>query len=91
MDETAAGAKKPILPWRGDTQARDDSQDARIDALIRLGEQKAREPAVQPPERGVVVEVGPPAKKEPSPIGVVLCLLAAVVAGFMFFYGIQKK
>jgi hypothetical protein len=90
IDETAA-SKKPLLPWRGDTQARDDSQDARIEALIRLGEQKAREPAAQPPERGVVVEVGPPAKKEPSPVGVVLCLLAAVVAGFVFFYGVQKK
>lgn len=94
-DQTARGQVAPLLPWRGDAQRRDDSQDQRIDALIGAIERDrvAREqgPAIDvevSPQRPPEPEI---ATAEPSPLGIVLCLLAAGACGIVLFYVAGKN
>ncbi len=96
LDEPVAPAAKektnPILPWRGNTQNRDDRQDARIDALIRLNEQKARDGASPQGKADVSVSIGKQeVKKEASPLVAGLCILAAVAVGFVIYFAMPKK
>ncbi len=88
--DMAKAGKTPLLPWRGDTQKRDDSQDARIEALIQLQERERASGAAR-----VEVGIAPkaergPAEDEPSPLVAGLCILGAVVAGFAVYFGAEE-
>ena len=77
----------PLLPWRNETQKREDAQDAKIRALIELQERQARESAPKAdaaPSAGVKVE---PAKKdETSPLVAGACIFIAVGIAAALYY-----
>jgi thiol-disulfide isomerase/thioredoxin len=82
----------PILPWRGQTQERDDAQDARIRALLELQERQAREP-VAAGKADVAAEAAKPeaaGKRAPSPLVAGLCIAAAVALGFVLYFSMPK-
>jgi hypothetical protein len=85
-------AAQPLLPWRGEAQRRDETQQAAIDRLIKLERMRGeRQERTMPP-----VVAQPPAKIEPennetfSPIIAGLCILGAVAAGFVIFFAVKK-
>ncbi len=88
-----ATAKKPLLPWRSETQQRDDDQDARIERLIELQERQAKAAASSPGKIAPVeASKDTDAKKEEiSPILAGLCLLGSVAVGFVFYFASQKS
>ena len=97
-DPTRDANKAPILPWRGDSEARDSDFDNRLNGL--LAAQEAERQARINAQRGdtsVDVQVGPKpdtpqdAGLEPKPIGIVLCLVGAGVAGIVIFYIVGKN
>jgi thiol-disulfide isomerase/thioredoxin len=77
----------PLLPWRNETQRRDDAQDARIRALIELQERQARESAPKAEAApSVDVKAAPAKKDEASPLVAGACILAAVgIAAALYF------
>ena len=88
-----ATAKKPLLPWRDDTQRRDDDQDARIKRLIELQERQATAAAKSPIKAGLAEE-GENADAEKngfSPILAGLCMLGSIAAGFVIYFAAQKN
>ena len=86
------GPANPLLPWRGEVQQRDESQQAAIDRLIELERMRQQRPDRESPP----VVVKPPVKVEPtpesefSPLVAGLCMIGAVVAGFVIYFGTQK-
>jgi len=79
--------KKPLLPWRGETEAKDSAQDARIDRLIGLmeGQVQVR------PGPSIDVQVGPkPPIEPPTEQGPPLWLWGLgglATAGFIYYVG----
>ena len=93
MDQARGKDKKPMLPWRGKTEATDKAQDARIDKLIGLAEGQVR---VRPGGADVDVSigrqpvVGKPATEERSPLLGGLCVFLGVIGGFVIYFANQK-
>lgn len=94
--EQAGVSKTPVLPWRGDAQKRDDSQQVAIDRLIeleRMKQERLDREAAQPvpvEQPRLQPEVKPEAD-EPSPLIAGLCVLGAVVVGFVIYFGASKN
>ncbi len=97
-DETAATGRlptQPLLPWRGDAERRDDDLDARIRGLLAAQELERQERLAREAAGPSVVVEPPPkveavANDEPSPLIAGLCILGAVVAGFVIYFATQK-
>ena len=97
-DPAAFGNKAPMLPWRGEAEARDSDFENRLNGLLAAQEAE-RQARMAGEARGpsVDVQVGPkpevPAETAPAPkpIGVVLCLVGALVVGVVVFYNVQKN
>jgi hypothetical protein len=89
VNEAKSKAACPILPWRNETQKRDDAQDARIRALIELQERQARESAPSAP-KAEAAPAGAKAdgakKDEMSPLLAGVCMLAAVGIAAAFYF-----
>ena len=90
--------KKPLLPWRGESEARDRQFENRLNGLLTAQEQERQARiTAQGGGTSVDVQVGPKQEKEakpetePTPLGVALCLAGAVLVGFVVFYSIQKN
>jgi len=83
---------EPLLPWRGGAQRRDADLDARTRDLLQAieAERQARLAGQQSPQ---IAE--PPkteAKEEgPSPLLAGLCVLGAVVVGFVVYFAAASK
>jgi hypothetical protein len=84
---------KTILPWRGKAQARDAELDARTRSLLdaieaerqaKLARESAPPAVAKPPKTEAK-------KQEPSPLVAGLCILAAVVAGFIVYFAAASK
>jgi S1-C subfamily serine protease len=94
FDEPAepTAAKKPILPWRGEAQAKAADLDARTQRLLQAieAERQARLAAEHSPQ------LAEPPKTEtkddaPSPLAAGLCVLAAIVVGFVIYFAAASK
>lgn len=101
---TANGQKTPLLPWRGGAEARDNTLDARLQALLAAQEaeriariqgdqQKPQEPL--PPQQPIVESpkepvIEPPAP-EPKPWIVFLLIAGALAVGVYVYYVKQKN
>ncbi len=87
-----AGRDKTLLPWRKGAEAKDNSQDARIEALIGLAEAQVR----VRPGPNVDVQVGPRQPEKPSapiersPLFGGLCVLVGIVSGFWYYFANEK-
>jgi thioredoxin 1 len=88
----SAGA---ALPWRKKTEARDDAQDARIEALIELQERQARAAVPAPPKIEPPVEDGKRADAQrdhsASPALAGIVILASLAVGGVFRSFTKKK
>jgi thioredoxin 1 len=87
---TAGKARTPLLPWRGEAEARDSAQSQAIDKLIELERQRL----AQPPK----VELPPPLPSKPAetteehamnPLLAGLCALGGVLVGFIGYFAKQ--
>jgi hypothetical protein len=94
FDETTepTAAKKPVLPWRGDAQARDADLDARTQRLLQAieAERQARLAGRQSPQIAEPPKTEPPAA-EPSPLLAVIIILASAAIGGAFYSLTRKK
>ena len=90
--------KQPLLPWRGESEARDRDFENRLSRLLTAQEQERQARlAGQDGGTSVDVRVGPKQEREaatarePKPLGVALCLAGAALVGVLVFYGVQKN
>ena len=85
VDQARGKDKKPLLPWRGKTEAADKSQDARIEALIGLMEAQVQ----VRPGPSIDVQVGPRQPEKPPVQKSALLWLWGVgglaLAGFIYY------
>jgi len=92
--EPTAGKEraKPVLPWRGEAQQRDEELNARTRNLLEAieAERRARL-AAEATAGGVVEQPKPePKKEEPSPLLAAIVILGSLTIGG-FFYSKTKK
>jgi thioredoxin 1 len=91
----SAAQRPPALPWRKETKNHDDAQDARIEALIRLQEQRARAAGIakQPKAEPSKTELGTHAeqKDDASPIVAAMVILGSLAIGGVFYSLTKKK
>jgi len=86
-------AKRPLLPWRDDTQRRDDDQDARLERLLELQERQAKA-AASSSNKAALVEGDKPGDVKNgdfSPLLAGLCILGSVAVGFVVYFTSQKN
>lgn len=93
-DTARVAGKPPLLPWRDESQRRDQSQRAAIEGLIELERlrqagQAARPPAVETPP-AVAAPQTTPQEKSPSPLLAGLCVLGGVALGFVIYFANEK-
>jgi thiol-disulfide isomerase/thioredoxin len=92
--EAAARTEKPkaVLPWRGQAQSRDAELDARTRRILDAIEADRRDRLEREPAgRAVEPPKVKPKDDEPSPLLAGLCVLAAVVVGFVVYFAAQKQ
>jgi hypothetical protein len=91
--EPASAAKKPVLPWRGEAQQRDEELNARSRNLLQAIEAERRARLAAESTAGGVAEQpkAEPKKDEPSPLLAGLCALGAVVVGFVVYFAAASK
>jgi thiol-disulfide isomerase/thioredoxin len=82
--------KKPILPWRGAAQQRDEDLNARTGALLQAIEAERRARLVEQKTPAVKPEKAETPNSEPSPLLAGLCVLAAVAVGFIVYFSTKK-
>jgi thiol-disulfide isomerase/thioredoxin len=91
-EESSRKPGKSVLPWRGKSETRDADCDRRIKELLAAqeAERQARLNAQRQPTNG---ESPKPEKKkdEPSPLLAGLCILAAVIVGFVVYFAAASK
>jgi thioredoxin 1 len=86
--------KPPVLPWRADEEAVNRAQAEQIDKLIELERLRAANSAK--PARDVSVNVQAPEKNaekkdDASPLIAGICILGAIVLGFVLYFALPKK
>ena len=94
----ASGARPPALPWRRDQVSREEAQQAEIEALIRLEQQRSaadsRVAAPTPPRSGAAAEgdkCDAKAENGASPLGAGLVILGSLAIGGAFYSLTKKK
>lgn len=92
--EAGLGDKPKKLPWRDGSEQRDRTQMDQIDRLIALEELRAAREA-QAAQAAIAAAEKPTEEAKPednaSPLIAGLCILVAVIAGFVVYFSTQKN
>jgi len=86
--------RTPALPWRADSQQRDQTLERQINGLIELERLRIAREAQRPAESIEAVKPRPVAKpnaEQASPIVAGICILGAIALGFVLFFAAPKK
>ncbi len=88
--ETRLGQdRKPLLPWRGEAEAKDKTQDELLKRLIALEERRAAQPPVVESPNPEVRTPKPELGRSPLLAG--LCVLCGAAVGFVVFFAGKKE
>ena len=85
---------KPMLPWRGNAEKRDADLDARTRRPARCDRSGAPGQARRPAADAVHVEAAERPTRcddRPSPLLAGLCVLAAILAGFVIYFSTHER
>jgi len=91
-EEARAGDRDAMLPWRKDTEAQQDSQDRKINAIIDILDRQARQqPPSRQPDVSVDVAIDKPEPPKESRPFLWLWALVGLGAATFIFYAVQKN